>query len=539
MNKHMKNIIKIAITNLGALLVLAGCTGNFSEVNWPNGGLTEDELNRDNNLHGSMIPAMEMKIVPQDDNGGFQHCESLLGDVCGRMLMSNAGGCSGQKWSGDFSRFRYDGTQWLNNPFNSTLAFYTSYVNVVNFTERDPENAIYALARIIRVATMHRLADMYGPIPYSKIDPDDLDLYIPYDDDDVVYLTMLSELSEAIDDLSNCITNNLTTDIHNFDRIYEGDYTKWLKYANSLMLRLAVRISNREPGLTHTYAQKAIDGGVIEANSDNAFMRMKVGRMSTMTTKLYVMEHNYNDTFACADLTCYMNGYNDPRRPAYFKPVTITDIEGGQESMYLGLRAATSAIQTDIESKYSRPNVGEYDDYPLLTAAEVAFLRAECVLNGWTSDSKTAEDLYNEGIRLSFAQWSVAGAEGYLANDSSTPAAYVDPVSGENCEAPSSITVKWAADGKELQRIITQKYIALYPLGHEAWCDYRRTGYPEFLGFTGISNPNIPPEYSGLKVLNRLMFSTDEATQNSDNLQAALGMLSGPDNFATKLWWAK
>lgn len=532
--KHTKNGMKKAIAQLCAVFVLAGCTGNFSEINWPNGGLTEDELNRDNNLHGSMIPAMEMKIVPQDDNGGFQHCESLLGDVCGRMLMSNAGGAPNQKWSGDFSRFTYDGPQWLNIPFSSTLGFYTSYVNVVQFTEKNCENAIYALARIIRVATMHRLADMYGPIPYSKIDPDNLDLYIPYDDDDAVYLTMLAELDEAINDLSYCINNSLTTDIHNFDRIYEGDYTKWLKYANSLMLRLAVRISNREPGLTRTYAQKAIDGGVIDSNSDNAYMRMKVGRMQSMTTKLYVMEHNYNDTFACADLTCYMNGYNDPRRPAYFKPVTINS-----QPIYLGLRAGTAAIQADIESKYSRPNVGEYDDYPLLTAAEVSFLRAECVQNGWTVDSRTAEEFYNEGIRLSFSQWGMAGADAYLNDEESAPASYNDPVSSENCEAPSTITIKWANDGKELQRIITQKYIALYPLGHEVWCDYRRTGYPEFLGFTGISNSGVPGQYTGYKVLNRLMFPPNEQTQNSENFTAALGMLSGSDDFATKLWWAK
>lgn len=535
--KHTKNGMKTAIAQLCAVFLLAGCTGNFSEINWPNGGLTEEELNRDNNLHGSMIPAMEMKIVPQDDNGAFQHCESLLGDVCGRMLMSNAGGASNQKWSGDFSRFTYDGPQWLDNPFSSTLSFYTNYVNVVQFTEKNRENIIYALARIIRVATMHRLADMYGPIPYSKIDPDNLDLYIPYDDDDEVYLTMLEELDEAIEDLNYCITNSLTTDIHNFDRIYEGDYTKWVKYANSLMLRLAVRISNKRSDLTAEYAKKALEGGVIESNSDNAYMRMVVGRMATMTTKLYVMEHNYNDTFACADLTCYMNGYNDPRRPAYFKPVTVDD-----ESIYLGLRAGTAAQQTDIESKYSRPNVGEHDDYPLLTAAEVAFLRAECVLNGWTTESQTAEQFYNEGIRLSFSQWSVAGADAYLENDSNKPAAYNDPVSNENCSAPSDITIKWT-DGdnndKKLQRIITQKYIALYPLGHEAWCDYRRTGYPKFLGFTGISNPGVPSEYDGRKVLSRLMFSTKEQTANPENLAAAIGMLDGGDTFATKLWWAK
>lgn len=534
MNKNMKKIVKLAAVS--AIVCTIGCTDNFSEINWPNGGLTEEELNRDNNLHGSMIPAMQLKVVPQDDNGGFQHSESLLGDVCGRMLMSNAGGSKGQKWSGDFSCFSYDGPQWINNPFSSTLGFYTSYISVMDFTEQNPENSVYAIARILRVATMHRLADMYGPIPYSKIDPNDLDLYIPYDDDDVVYLTMLEELSQAIDDLKKCVDLGIATDIHNFDRIYEGDYTKWLKYANSLMLRLAVRVSNRVPDLTQKYAQKAIAGGVIESNSESAFMRMIVGRMTRMTTKLYVMTYNYHDTFAAADLVCYMNGYADPRRAAYFEPVTVTGTDGTTSSVYFGLRAGTNAQQTDIESKFSIPKVGPNDDYPLLTAAEVAFLRAECVLRGWTQDSKSAEQFYNDGIRLSFEQWSVSGADGYLSNEESTPAEYVD-YSGNNegTTPPSTITIKWANDGKELQRIITQKYIAMYPLGHETWCDYRRTGYPEFLPVFA----KTPPQYSGMKVLNRLMFSFSEAKDNPANLAAALGMLSGPDDFKTKLWWAK
>ncbi|WP_298071826.1 SusD/RagB family nutrient-binding outer membrane lipoprotein [uncultured Bacteroides sp.] len=525
----MKDLKILMLFSVIACLT-AACTDNFSEINWPNGGLTEEELNRDNNLNGSMVPAMEMMVVPQDDNGSFQHCESLLGDVCGRMLMSNAGGPSStQKWTGDFSCFRYDGPQWLNNPFSSTLRFYTSYISVLKFTEQDPTNSVYAIARILRVATMHRLADMYGPIPYSKIDPADLDLYIPYDDDDVVYLTMLSELSEAIDDLKDCIDNDRMITIDNFDRIYGGDYTKWLKYANSLMLRLAVRISNVAPVQAKEYAQKAVQGGVIESNAESAFLHMVIGRMTQLTSKLYVMAYNYIDTFAAADLLCYMNGYNDPRRAAYFNQV---EIDG--EDVYFGLRAGSGMSRTDIESKISRPKVNTDDDYPLLTASEVAFLRAECAYMWPGFEERTAEDFYREGIRLSFEQWKVQGVDTYL-ECSEGPSRYEDYVGSENASLATDVDVKWEADGNELQRIITQKYIAMYPLGHETWCDYRRTGFPVFLPVFS----KVPSEYNGLVVLNRVIFSKEEAKNNTANLNEALTMLSGPDDFATKLWWAK
>lgn len=566
----MKSIIKITTISVLAVLACVGCTDAFEEVNWPYGGVTEEELDRDNVRQGSMIPAMELLIVPMDDNAHFQHCESLVGDVAGRMLMSNAGGAPGQKWTGDFSRFSYDHTGWYDNPFNYTMGFYTSYINSLKFVqtgatedgsgntvfEYDKSNAIYAIIRILRVAVMHRLADMYGPIPFSQIKPEDLNLYIPYDDDNTVYINedvahqgLLPMLSEAIADLKNCLLTNREgmMNIANFDRIYEGDYIQWVKYANSLMLRLAMRISNREPALARRYAEEAIKPfevqsgnqtetiacGVIDNNTDNAVMHMQIGHMSKITSKLYSIAYGYIDTFAAADMVCYLQGYNDPRIEKYFNTVEIENADGSKTSIYNGLRAGTTIGQSDIQTKFSKPKVDVYDDYPLLTAAEVAFLRAEGMLKGWEMGG-SAESFYNEGVRLSFEQWGASGYATYIEGETA-PVKYEDVVTNnrEDADAPSDITVKWANDGKELQRIITQKYLALYPLGHEAWCDYRRTGYPDIL-----------PVYQNtisttLKVISRLPLPHTEETQNADNFLEAQSMLSGPDDMKTKIWWAK
>ena len=532
----MNTIFKMAAA-AAVCFGMAGCNEYFHEINWPHGALTEEDLNRDNLRQGSMIPTMEMLIVPHSDNGAFQHCESLVGDVWGRTLMSKPGG-NGDSWKGDLSWFYPDGDQWLSNPFTATLAFYRPYVETWGFTNHDSNNSVWALARIMRVASMHRLADMYGPIPYTKIDPTDLDLYIPYDTEETVWTTMLEDLNTAIDDLHTCIVNQGFSDITNFDRIYQSNANQWFRYANSLLLRLAVRVSNVRPDLTRLYAQKAIDGGVIESNSDNAMLNMRIGRMTDIGSKLYVMAHNYNDTFAAADLVCYMDGYNDGRRSAYFTTYNHTNQQTGVTTpVYAGLRAGSKGKDTAVREICSRPAVGQYDNYPLLTAAEVAFLRAECVLNGWTSDSKTAQGFYEEGIRLSFNQWGAAGAEGYLADGESKPADFVDYLgNGEDTSAPSSITVAWENDGKELQRIITQKYIALYPLGHEVWCDYRRTGFPEFLP---VVSGKASASYSNMKVANRLKFSVNESQTNKENLAEAVTFLNGGDDYSTKLWWAK
>lgn len=530
----MKNIYKIA-TAAVLCLYAAGCTSDFSEINRPAGAFDRDVLDRDNNFQGTQIPSMELLIVPMSSHGAFQHSESLIGDVYGRMLMSQTGGTNA-KWSGDFSWYTYDHDGWLSSPFNSAMGFYQPYVEIWKSTNHDPGNSIWALARIMRVASMHRLADMYGPIPYTKIDPEDLDLYIPYDPEEVVWTQMLSDLSEAIDDLNTCRALGTTTDIHNFDRIYEGDFDKWAKYANSLLLRLAVRISNANPALAQQYAQKAVSNGVIESNLDNAYMNMDIGRMVRMTSELYIMAYNYHDTYAAADLVCYLKGYNDPRLRIFFDTVEKTDRDGNKEKVYLGLRAGSATAQANLgdNAKYSLPIVGERFNYPLLTAAEVAFLRAECALNGWVAGD--AKAFYEDGIRLSFEQWGVSGADAYIADGVSTPAAYVDHVNGEDADAPSTITIKWAEDNKQLQRIMTQKYLAMYPLGHETWCDYRRTRFPEFIP---VASSKVSPALANMRVAERIKFSPAEMQTNTENFNEALTMLSGSDDFSTKLWWAK
>lgn len=533
----MKHIFKIAITAVIGLFI-TGCNDYFHDINWPYGALTEEDLDRDNIRQGSMIPTMELYIVPQSDAGAFQHCESLVGDVWGRTLMCEPGG-SGNNWGGDFSWYSPGGDHWISNPFTCVMSFYQTYVSTWKFTGHDSANSIWALTRIMRVAAMHRLADTYGPIPYTAVNPEDLDLYIPYDREEDAWKAMLEELDTAIDDLKSCIDLGTGADITNFDRIYQGNLNQWLKYANSLLLRLAVRVSNVAPDLTAKYAVKAIGGGVIESNADNAVMHMRIGLMEDISSKLYSVAYGaYNDTYASADMTCYMNGYKDARRPAYFTAYEYyNQSTGTTENLYVGLRAGSEASDLQVEATCSRPNVNQYSDYPLLTAAEVSFLRAECALKGWAEGDPKA--LYENGIRLSFEQWGVSGAEAYLSDSESTPAAYVDYMNHEDSDAPSTLTIAWSDDdgvGKNLQRIITQKYIAGYPLGHEAWCDYRRTGYPEFLP---VWPGKVSGAYANMPVANRLKFSIDESRQNTANLAVAVGYLKGADDYSTKLWWAK
>jgi len=172
-----------------------------------------------------------------------------------------------------------------------------------------------------------------------------------------------------------------------------------------------------------------------------------------------------------------------------------------------------------------------------MTAAEVWFLKAEAALRGWTG-AGDAQTNYETGITTSLQQWSVAPGS-YLSDATSIPTAYVDPKNAaNNAAAVSTITVKWdptSTNEQKLERIITQKWLAIFPDGQEAWSEYRRTGYPKL--FT-VANNNSGGSINTQTQIRRLPFpSTEYGNGNSAEVVKAVGLLGGPDNGGTRLWW--
>jgi hypothetical protein len=150
----------------------------------------------------------------------------------------------------------------------------------------------------------------------------------------------------------------------------------------------------------------------------------------------------------------------------------------------------------------------------------------------------TAKELYEDGIRCSFEQWGAGDASSYITNATNVPANYEDKSGDDNStNAIGNITVAWdenAGTAEKLERIITQKYIATYPDGQEAWTEFRRTGYPRIF-------PNVV-NYSGGTIntetqIRRLPYPQNEYENNTDNVNAALQLLGGADTGGTRLWW--
>ena len=180
-----------------------------------------------------------------------------------------------------------------------------------------------------------------------------------------------------------------------------------------------------------------------------------------------------------------------------------------------------------------------------MMASEVAFLRAEGAMRGWTAEmGGTAEEFYNKGIELSFLEngLSADAAARYAADETSKPTDFTDVSTANtkyNISALGKITIKWnagASEEEQLERIITQKWIAMFPNGTEAWSEFRRTGYP--LIFPVRSNyPTSGVDTN--KQIRRMVFPQSEYSNNGAAVQEAVKLLGGPDNGGTKLWWDK
>lgn len=534
----MRSIINKLI--LGTLTVASvSCTGNYMDIN--SNPYQPGDLNADDYALGSAMNNLASCVVSSDVNTA-QFTDCLLGGPMGGYFAD-----SNASWSNTIANFNAT-DNWTNVFMKSDRIIPILFTNMtaVETIARNTENEVpLAVAKIIKVAAMSRVTDTYGPIPYSQIGKDG-SVTTPYDSQEAVYDAFFKELSEAVKTLQTNPEASLTPTA---DYVYSGNLTKWIRFANSLKLRLAMRIVYAAPTKAQQWAEDAVkaeNGGVIESNADNA----QWNYFGTVTNPLYTATR-YNaaadtetggDTHVAADIICYMNAYNDPRREAYF-----VKSEWGGDNEYVGIRRGIDlSTISNIARKYSGVKVAQSDPIYWMNAAEVAFLRAEAVgVHNFTNVGSDAKTLYEKGVSLSFEQWGAGSADSYLAsNNTDQPLSYTDP-SGANSFGTNdkfkAIAAKWDASASKeqmQQRIITQKWIANWMLGNEAWADFRRTGYPFLMPATDAGNKSgsiITDLEAGAR---RMPYPTDEFISNKVNVEYAVAnLLKGANNYATKVWW--
>lgn len=512
------NHIKLGLLSAAACMA-ASCTGDFDSFNTNPDAVQQIDVK-------NYITTMERDaVIPTSDEGAneYQRACNLMGDTFGGYFAPI------QAFNGGSYTCTYDldGTDYNNVPFSVAFTNVMPAWLQLKYAHENGQitDDIFAVAEVIRVMALQRATDIYGPIPVSHFGETEN----PYESQQTVYENLFRDLDAAIATLTEYATNSADAHpLEKVDAIYQGDYPKWLKLANSVKLRMAMRIRFVEPGKAQEYAEAAVAAGVMESSDDGAWL--KTSGSIVIFNPLEEVWNAYEDTRMGATIDAYMNGYDDPRLPIYFKGSEL-------DSKYHGVRSGLKSMLKEHYTRLSVPNVAKTTPVVWMLASEVAFLRAEGALRGWAMGGN-ARTFYEEGIRLSFERCGVADQlTAYMAS-TALPGGYDDPAFGYSCSNQSTVTIPWndgAAFEENLERIITQKWIANFPLGTEAWADYRRTGYPRLFPVVVNNNPDITNLQLGAR---RMTYPLEEYEANGETIRAAVDQwLGGQDKMSTRLWW--
>lgn len=506
-------------------IILPSCRKNMDGMNEDKKLITDKMLEADANEGGYTLPGMQLGIVDVLTTWRIEMQQNLNADNYGGYMSLPAKFYDNKNNGTYFMVDSWNNQTWLV-PSSKVLDQWVM-MKKKGFDTKYPD--LYAMALIYKVFAGHRLVDIFGPIPYS--------LYgtasdVKFDSEEEAYNLFFEELRTAVTSLKEMETSDPLADQKRFARFdksrYGGNYATWIKVANTLRLRLAIRIAKVNPGKAKTEAEAAIDDGGVLGASDVSF-EMTTGTIHPLLT----ITRDWGETRINASVESFLKGYNDPRLPVYALP--SADPALGAEIK--GVRSGAAFTDKNY-LPFSQVNFVDNPFVKVMDVAESFFLRAEGALRGWDMGG-TAKEFYDEGIRVSFAANKVSGADAYIENSTAVPIAYVDPYNALNNATPlTNIKIKWndaASDEEKLERIITQKWIAMYPDGQEAWSEFRRTGYPKLWPVVENFSGGDVPEGGFIK---RLTYPTAITNASQTAVAAAISAhLGGADKLNTALWW--
>ncbi|MCF0070426.1 SusD/RagB family nutrient-binding outer membrane lipoprotein [Dyadobacter sp. CY261] len=365
-----------------------------------------------------------------------------------------------------------------------------------------------AQIEVVEVLTWAALVNTFGNIPYSEaMNPENP---LPkYDDAKTIYDAILARLDVALPKLQAG-----GTPIGDGDLLYEGNMAQWVKFGNSLKLKLAMIIADSDPEKSKKLVAEAAPK-VFTSNDDNArFPYISTPpNYNPIAQNLNSLYTSRQDFIAAETVINPMNELNDPRRLQFF--TTAGDTEkyiGGKYGMLNTYSSFSHVSDLIIEPDF---------EGLLLDYSEVEFLLAEAVERGFIAGS--AADHYKKAVTASIEYWTALDPDEKVSSTGpARAAAYL-----------AQPNVAYAtAKGTWKEKIGFQKWLALYNRGWESWVEWRRLDYPKLSPPAG---GNVP---AGLTIPVRMIYPIVEQTLNGANREAAAGAIGG-DLATTKLWWDK
>ncbi len=507
-----------------SLWVAGGCTGDFEEINTSKVQIIS--------LGTDEYPNMFSQALSQGSyHPSYQTATNLFADLWCQYYATT---------TPNFQSDRYHTNMgWIGSHWNP---IYTQVVPqlMLIMEKYDSSTPEYALSSIWWAFSFHRVTDYYGPIPYS--DAGIVGTAVKYDAQKDIYDDFFKRLDAAVTLLKTKAGDSKIKPFGNADIMFKGDLNKWIKFANTLRLRLALRISKVDPTRAKTEAEAAVASGVMLSAADDAMM-VRTGVTSGDGNGISRIA-GWQEFRMSATMESILKGYNDPRMTVFFQPAfatgTYEGLRNGLNPGQLVAKANTNDQNSNVGSRWIR-NTGSGSGWEnllavpanIMHAAEAYFLRAEGALNGWNMGG-TAQDLYEKGIRESMATWGFSGAAVETYIQGTTPP--IAPGDSQNSPAVSDIPVKWAAtEAKQREQIGTQKWLAVFPDGCEGWAEFRRTRFPKLYHVINSVNNDVPTT----AFIRRFPFTDAEKATNKAAVEAAVTLLGGPDKASTPLWWDK
>lgn len=509
--KRYFNISKRTITCVFTLITLFGCTDNFDEINKSPTAVQEDRIDEDLLFTRALVyGALRYSEFQRSQHLYANHYIQYYAISVDR-----------------FETGRYiTRNDWLTSYWTEAYAdFGMQNQQVINITSRDPNKINKtAIARIWKVFIMHRITDLWGDVPYSEAWTGNL---VPkYDRQEDIYLDMLNELKEAVASFDP----SKTASFGPADVIYGGNIELWARFANSLRLRLAMRLSEVAPDVAKSHIGEVLSTNkLISSNEQSAVM--PYGRdFGNADENIQPMSliRSFNEYRASNTLVDFLKNHNDPRLEIYIEPV---------DGEFIGLQNGLNpeeinAINPDNFSKESLIISNAYAPSSLLLYAEVLFLKAEAAYRGWGPGS--AKEFYEQGITASINYW----LDVYNNLLTRIPESEISSLPQLDITM-DDISLYITEPGihfdpnNAIEQIITQKWLANINQGFEAYADYRRTGFPRL---NPIPNTDGLSETGGSEVPLRLKYPSEEQALNRNNYESAVSR-QGPDLPTTPIWW--
>lgn len=528
----MKYVNKLILSILAVIAPLAACdTEELHDMNINPQALNEVNLN-------FVFSAVELSAATNGFSGDnwYLNGRTNLGYMSYFIQQMSTTGTNlntaGDKY--------FDNNEAWNAPWDFWYGDMVKQMNLIfaesgpgGFEEGRRANTV-AATKVLWALTFHRLTDFYGDVPYTDAGLGASGVFFPkYDTQQAIYMDLFQKLTDATKELS---TSNPDDGFTYADFVYNGDIAKWKKLANSLMLRLAMRISNVDATNAAKYVTQALDpanGGVMTSNADNFVIPLATapsvwnnqnglvrqfvdGSHPRTLSKTLIDFLKGTDANSVADddprlmiITSGYNGVTDPLKQAGMP----NGLDGPMLDAYTGI---PNSDQTKLFSQMNDKFLQLDEPYMLMNVAEVEFLLAEAKERGIGTVSGTAKEHYDKGVRFAMKMYTVYDAS--LTVSDAAIDTYLTTYPYTN------------AGPNALKMIGYQMWASKFMNWWDSWSDWRRTGFPTLVptNYPGSASPGYIPT--------KLRIPTKEIATNEANYEAGA---TKPDDPYGKVWWDK